>query len=491
MVKYTGWASAPGAPRPRLNGETILAGKSCLNAAFHSVDGGADGMHAVADPADQDGVSSQLLVAFCEACERLIFIRSLLNDPRHRTRRQGTAVTRLLHAGLDGVERQLDTIRPLVFEPHNRGRERAPAGIGIAVAVLRQVHAQLGLLGTRWQLGTIDLFVRKLVAEGVAVLIPTLCPTDQFDAAAVEVGERFNASLVACGLVAPPLTGDSPVLTIPTMDLLDPLSWAAHLYPLAAAMVTRQGVASQLRGPSNIDPGTYGRLCTAGYAARLVGEATFAACAARTLLDRLCGVGGSVDIDLLGEASKRYQKPIAQSSRQTLTNFFFETLNGLSNMGAAWGSTRQPSAVAAGPSDWADVDSFLGTAIPEPVLPRSAEAEALYNLLADGRPINARPPDLPIDFAERLGNDGDAAAFYELLPAADERPCSLATILQVGWHYKVRRTYPLCATLMSTDGPWRHAIDALTGHVLERCGMLQQSIEAAYVQQVFTPLGVE
>jgi hypothetical protein len=446
-------------------------------------------MPAVAESLPPVDLSTVLLVAFCDTCERLIFVRSLLNDPRHLTRRQGTAVTRLLYDGLDCVERQLDSIRPLVFEPDHRGRDRAPAGIGIALAALRQVHAHLGLLGTRWQLGTIDLFVRKLVAEGVSVLVPTLCPSDHVDAAATEVGERFKQSLIACGLAVAPVAGDSPILAIPTMDLIDPLSWAAHLYPLSAAMVSKRGFDLQLRGQSNLDPAAYRQLCTADFAARLVGEATFAACAARTLLERFCGAGGSVDIEVLGAASTRYQRPIGHSSARTLTGFFTDILETQSTLQSAWGIRPPSPARTARSIDWSDVDAFIGAEVPDPVLPSIEEAETLYELLSDGRPINARPPALPGAFEQRLTDAVDAAEFYKLLPVADERPCSLATILVVGWQYKVRRTHPLCAELMSATSSWRDAIDALASHVLERCGLLQQSIEAAYVQQIFSTLG--
>ena len=39
---------------------------------------------------------------------------------------------------------------------------------------------------------------------------------------------------------------------------------------------------------------------------------------------------------------------------------------------------------------------------------------------------------------------------------------------------------------MQSSLPWREVLDALGSHVQQRCGLLQQSIEAAYVQQVFT-----
>src|SRR5260370_29283201 len=80
--------------------------------------------------------------AYGVACERLIFVRALLEDPRHQTRKQGPAVVRLLREGLRAVEDQLRSVRTVVFEQvDDAGAARALAGIGIALAGLRQVHA--------------------------------------------------------------------------------------------------------------------------------------------------------------------------------------------------------------------------------------------------------------------------------------------------------------------------------------------------------------
>ena len=65
----------------------------------------------------------------------------------------------------------------------------------------------------------------------------------------------------------------------------------------------------------------------------------------------------------------------------------------------------------------------------------------------------------------------------------------MATILAVGWRYKLRRTYPLCRELMSGDRSWEAAFEAMAAHVLERSSLLQQSMEAAYVQQVHAAHG--
>ncbi|MDB5076580.1 MAG: hypothetical protein JWO42_2759 [Chloroflexi bacterium] len=435
-------------------------------------------------PADAAAVA--MSAAFCEACERLIFVRVLLEDPRHQTRRQGSAVTRLLREGLRGVERQLEATRPIVFGPGQRSSESAPAAIGLAVTALRQVHIQLGLLGTRWPLGTADLFIRKLVAEGLPVTVPTICPTNQYDDTATEVGESFRNRLAATGLVVKSEAQDTPILTIPTMDLIDPLSWATMLYPLAASMVEARGIAAQLRRPSSIDSAAYRRVCTAGFAARLVGESTFAARAARTLLDRLSGAEGCTDISLLAVASQQFAKPISPKCGTTVAEYFDAILATQAVLARVWGVTRVDAPLPVTAAEWEDVDQFLKAELRDPLLPTPDEAEALFELLCDGRPINAMPPKLPDDFGERLDASVDAERFYDVLQYANERPCSLATILTVGWRYKVRRSYGLCNELMSGGTSWRAAIDALSGHVLERCSLLQQSIEAAYVQQVFS-----
>jgi hypothetical protein len=440
----------------------------------------------VTAPQLSDSTANAMAVAFCEAFERLIFVRVLLDDPRHQTRRQGSAVTRLLREGLQGVERQLEATRPLVFKPGHPGADRAPAAIGRAVSALRQIHAHLGLLGTRWPLGTADLFVRKLVAEGLPVTVPTLCPTDEYDDTATAVGESFRNRLVATGLAVKPETQDTPILTIPTMDLIDPLSWATMLYPLAAAMVEARAIAAQLRSPLGVDAATYRKVCTAGFAARLVGESTFAARAARTLLDRLSGAEGCTDISLLAVASRQFAQPISPECRTTVAEYFDEMLAAQNSIRTRWGLTRGDGQLPVTTAEWAHVDQFLKAELRDPELPTPDEAEALFYLLCDSRPINAMPPVLPDDFEQRLDEGVDAERFYKVLQHANERPCSLATILAVGWRYKIRRSYGLCTELMAGEMSWRASMETLTSHVLERCSLLQQSIEAAYVQQVFS-----
>jgi hypothetical protein len=417
----------------------------------------------------------------------LIYVRALLEDPRHQTRRQGSAVGHLLRDGLRGIEAQLQAVRPLAFgDGQGAQASLALAGIGMAVAGLRQVHAHLGYLGTRWPLGTADLFTRKLLAEGMPVPIPTLCPTDHYDDTAGEVGADLRARLVAVGLTAEPVRNTAPVLTLPTMDLLDPLSWAALLVPLAATMVEAQGLAAQLHIPSILDgyDDGYRRACVAGVAARLVGEPTYAACATRTLLARLSGGPGATDLPLLAGATMAYALPLDPTGSATLAGYCTGLLAAQASLGAGWGRSERPAEDEKGTGP-PELGEFARAGIPEPLLPTPETVEALYAQLLDGRPINAAPPTLADDFAAQLAGGADPERFYSLLPHVDERPCSLATILAAGWRYKVRHTYELCAMAMSAAKPWREALDILTAHVLERCALLQQSIEAAYVQQVF------
>lgn len=422
--------------------------------------------------------------AFMEVCERLIFIRSLLDDPHHLSRRQGSAMARLLHAGLGAVEQQLDGLRRSLFAEGEAARTLA--GLGIAAAGLRQVQAHLSYLGSRWPLGTADLFVRKLVAEGMPVPVPTLCPVNQVEDMAGEVGVALHERLLATGLRVGAPDQEGPVLAIPTIHLLDPLTWPALLLPLAAVVVDRQGLTSRLRGPSHLDPAQVRRRCVAGVAARLVGEATYAARAAQALVARLGGTGADPDLDLLAHAGERYALPMGSEGDHSLTACFQRCLREQRALGSAWGRPVYGQEDRDGVGEWAALDDFLGAGLPAPTLPGAEDVEHLVTMLGDGRPINALPPRLPRDFAARLEAGAEAEGFYAVLGDAAERPCSLATILIGGWHYKLRESLTLCANLMGSDRPWSQALEPYAAHVHERSALLQQSIEAAYVQQVFT-----
>ncbi|MGH2343605.1 MAG: hypothetical protein ACRDG4_00145, partial [Chloroflexota bacterium] len=146
---------------------------------------------------------------------------------------------------------------------------------------------------------------------------------------------------------------------------------------------------------------------------------------------------------------------------------------------------RDPKHSADSPEHIA-LDDFLGADIPAPALPSEPDVTKLVRLLVDGRPINALPPDLPEDFAGRLDAAADASRFYAVLGEADERPCSLAAMLTAGLHYKLRYSLPLCGSLMAGSAPWRDALDPYAAHVHERSALLLQSIEAAYVRQMFS-----
>ena len=61
------------------------------------------------------GATQLSRVAFAEICERLIRARSLVDDPHHQSRKQGSAMARVLHEGLRAVERQLDSLRRPIF----------------------------------------------------------------------------------------------------------------------------------------------------------------------------------------------------------------------------------------------------------------------------------------------------------------------------------------------------------------------------------------
>ena len=437
--------------------------------------------------AEEVGAAQLSRVAFTEICERLIRARSLVDDPHHQSRKQGSAMARVLHEGLHAVERQLDSLRRLTFGDDSGDAGSVLAGLGIAAAGLTQVQAHLHYLGGRLPLGTADLFVRKLVAEGMPIPIPTLCPVDVRHPSAGDVGSEFRERLSAAGLTAHAPERDAPVLTIPTIDVLDPLAWPALLYPLASVVVSRRRIASRLREPSSLDHDKVRRLCVAGVAARFVGEPTYAACAVQALVDRLVDGASGLDLDVLAQATDRYVVPVAGGDDRTPTDFYRSLLQEQRSGGTRL-SARQPSLNSLdGAHETALLDDyFLSADIPLPDLPTEEDIGELVRLLADGRPINALAPELPADFAERLDAGIDAPRFYAVLGDAGERPCSLAAILAGGLRYKLRHSLPLCGALMASAASWSNALTPYAAHVHERSALLLQSIEAAYVQQMFS-----
>jgi hypothetical protein len=279
---------------------------------------------------------------------------------------------------------------------------------------------------------------------------------------------------------------EGPVLAISTVDLLDPLTWPALLYPLAAVVVERQGITSRLRGPSSLDSEGVRRLCVAGVAARLAGEAAYAARAGQALVARLGGTPAGADLGLLAHASERYALRASIWDDQSLTGYFRARLREQQALGSAWGRADYGQDDQDGVKEWAALDDFLGAGLPAPDLPSAEDVERFVALLRDGRPINALPPKLPSDFAARLDAGAEAEGFYAVLGDAAERPSSLAAILAGGWRYKMLDSLALCAALMGSDRSWPEALEPFAAHARERSALLQQSIEAAYVQQVFT-----
>jgi hypothetical protein len=164
---------------------------------------------------------------------------------------------------------------------------------------------------------------------------------------------------------------------------------------------------------------------------------------------------------------------------------YYQDLLGLQRHLGGWGRSTGMVGDNAPMEEWPEIAELAGRLVPAPAPIDEQTLETLYGQLCDGRPINARPAALPRDFVQQLEEADDSDRFYALVQQANERPCTLATILAVGWRYKVRHTYPLCRELMSGGRPWDAAFEVLAAHVLERSSLLQQSMEAAYVQQVF------
>jgi hypothetical protein len=447
-------------------------------------------MTAIATPPVQSITPADLAsVAFCEACERLVAVRALLEDPRHQTRRQGAALTEVLRTGVGAVARQLQAVTAAAFDGDENEARLALAGIGTAFGALRRIHEHLGYLSTRWPLGTADLFTRKLVAEGIPIPIPTLLVSGAYDDLAEEVGEVLRQQCRDIGIPMQRPSGGAPLIAIPMMDLLDPLCWPALLYPLADTMVKGLGLADGLRssGQRPGDHDGYRRACSACVAARLLGEPTFLACAVRSLLVRLSGSERGADLSLLARYSAPYSQPYEAAPIAANLGAYFAGLLAVQQAGRyGWGQTHvRHDDLLDLPETFPEIAELVGTRLPLPAQPDEALLSTLCTLLEDGRPINAAPPRLPHDFARSLANGADADRFYAVVAQVGEQPSSLAAILEAGWRYKLRRSYPLCRELLGGADRWDTGFDNFAGHVLERSALLAQSMEAAYVQQVF------
>jgi hypothetical protein len=298
-----------------------------------------------------------------------------------------------------------------------------------------------------------------------------------------EVGAELGRRLVAVGLPVATPHPARPILELPGAGLVDPLVWAGLFYPLAMATVESHHLDEQLHRPVQLDPSQFRRLCAAAVAASLVGEPTYAALAARALVAGWGGGSEPPGLKALAAATDAYARPI-QAGDCSLTALFTQCLQHQRALRPLRGDAEGGPQPPIDTSTREEIDRMARTIVPLPELPDTEEMAALTRALDDGRPINARPPALAADFAQRLAETDDAPSFYRLIDGLGERPCSLAAILGAGWRYKILRTYPLCDTLMAGPLPMTEALPVLGSHVLERCGLLQQSIEASYVHQV-------
>ncbi len=430
------------------------------------------------------GPAAAVQTVFREACERVIHTRALLEDPRHLTRRHGSAVLEMLGAGLAVVESKLAAARSTVYCAGDDGSEAASESLAVVVAGLRQIHAHLGLLRTKWQLGTADLFARKLAAEGAPLPIPVLCPIDDPDGGG-EVGAEFRDLLSVRGLE--PVPGpERPIVRISTVDLADPLVWPGILLPMAAWFVAQQDLASQLHFDEGLPRGDYAARCTAAVAARLLGEPTYAAVAVKELLSPRITTLTTRGLPALAHATRQYYPCGADSTRLSLVDYFEPVIEHQRGTAGDVENGRERATPDSEERTWQGACQQVAMLLQAPLVAPDEEIDALVSLLDDGRPINARPRSLPDDFITRLDACEDAEQFYAAVQHVGEQPCSLASILAAGWRYKLLRTYPACDELMQSSLPWPDAIDGLAAHVRRRCDLLQQSVEAAHVQHVLT-----
>lgn len=406
-----------------------------------------------------------LIVLLCELGERIIAMRETLAEPTVAAKPPARAVAALLSRGLDALETRLQ--RDVLA---SAGRDD-PAGalrtLDACGRAFGELHRRLGLLEMRWSAAAVDIFLRKLREDVGELPHPAVVLRDEYVASDDDVAARLRADLSAAGLPAGDLAGAEAVISLPRLECANPLVWPLLLPALARLQphpLAREGEE-------------------AAVAARLAGPAAFAACAAQALLCTPAEQVAWPPLAALAEACGAYTGALEEESSpragfatagpiSLFTRLLGQRDRLLGLNGMAPPETRRPD----------------GTALPEPLLPTAAETSVLLDKLAAGTPINAIEPPLPSDFVQRLDGVRDAAGFYELIGPLGEQPASLATILGVGWLFKIRYSYPLFAACLrdaGAMGSFSEVLAAYRPHMLERNDLLLQSIEAAHVQGIF------
>jgi len=423
-------------------------------------------------------------VILCELGERVIAMREALADPSVASKPHARAVAALLGGGLDALEARLqrDVLR------RQRGAEDATPAILDTLyqcgQALRALHSRLGLLDMRWSAASVDIFLRKLRDEvGADLPHPAVVLTDDYAALDDDVAESLHDALRAAGVDVDNESGTEPAVALPRIESVDPLTWPLLSPALARLFLSRyNGRLRQEKSAPSLEEDPSIQLQVA---VRLLGPAAFAARAVYELL--FAPVALTVDrpdLQLMRNAALSMAGGLDAEDRgamgqeeSALIGLFAHLLRARDDIFQRDGTLGYGEFID--DALWAE----LGLDLPD--VPTVEETAVLLDKLVAGTPINAIDPPVPADFLERLEGVDNPDDFYALIGPLGERPASLATILGVGWLYKVRYSYPLFGQLIEEHADVARILAAYRPHLLERTDLLAQSIEAAHVQGIF------
>lgn len=448
------------------------------------------------------GEQDDLLIAMlCELGERILAMRELLAEPALTAKPHARAMASLLARGLDAVEARLQRdVQP------GEARPAALHALDDCGRAVRALHARLGLLELRWSAAPLDIGLRKLRDDSGAPLRAAVVLTDDYAVFDDGVVARLRRDLAQAGLAALHSI-DAAVVALPRLEAANPLAWPL-VFPALARLAAWSGpsaVEHDAIAAGNTPPrvahvveDTDARLIGDLAAARLGGPAFFAARAASALFSMpaerpawpllapvaAVALDGAEGLEKLGGDDGREGDGFARSGPVALFTRLARERDAL--LGHTLESSSRPDARSQEPGS-----SRNGRPWPGPLLPTADEAEALLGKLAAGIPINAIDPPVPAEFLSHLDAVDGAESLYALISPLGERPASLATILGVGWLYKVRYSYPLFRHLLRTHGSLGAALAAYRPHMIERDELLLQSIEASHVQGIFNRGKVE
>ncbi len=187
-----------------------------------------------------------VLVVTCEVAERLLAIRSLLDDPAHHAKGPGAAVAFVLHTALDGVAADLSTaIIPALRAgplPNEAAAGELMARLSRLSATLRSVHQRLGYLGRRWAHSAPDIVARKLREDGAPLTPPAVCLSDEYDCLDHDIATRLRQEIAALDVQLPPPSPREDIILLPRCEAGNPLAWTLLLRPLSRIIARQRAI---------------------------------------------------------------------------------------------------------------------------------------------------------------------------------------------------------------------------------------------------------